>query len=106
MSELERELRNYIIENYFLDQERAFRNADSFMELGIIDSTGVLELVSYLQQRYAVQIAEDELVPENLDSIDNLTRFLRKKLGMKDKTSTAAVELEALRGEASMRERE
>lgn len=83
MAELEHELRNYILENYFFGRENTFSNSDSFMELGVIDSTGVLEVVSYLEEKYAIEIEAEELVPENLDSIDNLANFLRRKLARK-----------------------
>ena len=52
---------------------------DSFLDQGIIDSTGVLELVTFLEERFAIKIADNELVPQNLDSIDNLVRFIEHK---------------------------
>ena len=87
MAEIEHELRNYILENYFFSRESTLGNADSFMEVGVIDSTGVLELVSYLEERYAIEVDTEELVPENLDSIDNLTRFVQRKLAAQGHSS-------------------
>ena len=52
---------------------------DSFLLQGIIDSTGVLELVSFIEDGFAIKIADSELVPQNLDSIDNLVRFIERK---------------------------
>jgi acyl carrier protein len=54
---------------------------ESLVEKGIIDSTGVLELTSFLEQQYGVSVSDDELAPENLDSIANLTRFICAKQG-------------------------
>ncbi len=51
----------------------------SLLELGIIDSTGVLELVGFLEERFGMQINDEELVPDNLDSISNLIKFVQSK---------------------------
>ena len=74
------ELRQFIVENFLFGKEDApLANGDSLLELGIIDSTGVLELVSFLEQKYGFTIQDEELVPENLDSIDRLVQFVRRK---------------------------
>ena len=77
-----RELRQFIVDNFlFGDQSGrfAFSNSDSLQELGIVDSTGVLELVCHLQERYAIAVADEDLVPHNLDSIDRIARFIDRK---------------------------
>jgi acyl carrier protein len=51
------------------------------METGLIDSTGVLELVAFIEEKYGFKVADDELVPENLDSVANLAAFVAKKAG-------------------------
>jgi acyl carrier protein len=80
MTNYELELRQFIVENFLFGKEDApLANGDSLLELGIIDSTGVLELVSFLEQKYGFTIQDEELVPENLDSIDRLVRFVRRK---------------------------
>jgi acyl carrier protein len=83
MSTTERELREFIAENLLFGQDsHALGDDDSFLEKEIIDSTGVLELVSFLEQKYGLKLADDELVPENLDSINQLTRFIKRKLAV------------------------
>jgi acyl carrier protein len=72
-------LREFIRENFLFGQETPVSDDDSFLELGIIDSTGVLELVAFLEQEHRIRIADEELVPENLDSINRLLRFLEAK---------------------------
>ena len=72
-------LRAFIRENFLFGQETPLSDDDSFLELGIIDSTGVLELVAFLEHQYRIRIADEELVPENLDSINRLLRFLEAK---------------------------
>ena len=80
MTEIERELRSFLAENYvYADEELSLQGDDSFMEMGLIDSTGVLELVAFLEQRFDMVVGDDELVPENLDSINNLLAFLARR---------------------------
>ena len=77
---MEPELRSFLAENFLLGEEfRGLPPSASLIEAGIIDSTGVLELVGFLEERYGLRIADDELVPENLDSIDNVVRFVERK---------------------------
>ena len=76
------DLRQFIIDNFLFGDESgrfAFSNADSLQELGIVDSTGVLELVCHLQERYAIAVADEDLVPDNLDSVDRIAHFLERK---------------------------
>jgi acyl carrier protein len=80
--EIESKLRDFILENYlFTDDQSALNNDDSFLEKGIIDSTGVLELVFFLEEEFSIQVDDDEVVPENLDSVVNVIRFVGNKLG-------------------------
>ena len=72
-------LRKFIVDNYLFGQQMEFSDDDSLQEKGIIDSTGVLELVTYLEETYAIKIDDDELLPENLDSINHLERFVTSK---------------------------
>jgi acyl carrier protein len=51
----------------------------SFLDIGLIDSTGILELVDFLEEQFGVEIEDEELVPENLDSITNICRYLESK---------------------------
>ncbi len=68
------------MENYLLAGQASLSNDDSFLEKGIFDSTGILELVSFVENKYSVELEPEELVPENLDSIASLARFLQRKL--------------------------
>ena len=75
-----RELRGFIHETFmFGDEDESFADSDSFLEKGIIDSTGVLELTAFLEQRFGMTVEADELVPANLDSIDNLIGYIGRK---------------------------
>ncbi len=78
---MEREpLRQFITEKFLFGQADGFQDHDSFLELGILDSSGVLELIRFLEQHYGIRIADEELIEENLDSIDNLCQFVGRKL--------------------------
>lgn len=71
----------FINDNFLLVSNKFELNPDdSFLEKGIIDSTGVLELVNFLEESFNIKINDEELVPENLDSINRLIAFVEKKL--------------------------
>lgn len=80
---VEREIREFVVENFLFGQDDELRDENSFLESGIIDSTGVLELVGFLEKRFTISIQDNELIPENLDSIERATEFVRRKLGAK-----------------------
>ncbi len=73
-------IRSFVIENYLFGEENKLGNDDSFMESGIIDSTGILELVRFLEATFGIKVADEELIPDNLDSISKIVAFLEKKL--------------------------
>lgn len=80
MDDLEATVTGFIRENFIAGRTDAALDPDtSLIESGIMDSTGVLELVEYLETTFAIKIADDELVPENLETIANIVRFLRSK---------------------------
>ena len=73
-------VKQYIIDNFlFGDDDGQIQNDMSFLENGIIDSTGILELVSFLENTFNIEIEDHELIPENLDSINNINIFLNTK---------------------------
>jgi acyl carrier protein len=76
----EDKIRNYILENYlFTDDQTALDNGDSFLDKGILDSTGILEVIYFLEDDFGIKIEDEEMVPENLDSINNILAFLQRK---------------------------
>jgi acyl carrier protein len=74
------ELRRFIVDNLLYGRDCPLRDDDSFQEVGIIDSTGLLELVNFLETQYGIHVDDADLVAENLDSIEQLAKFLRRKL--------------------------
>jgi acyl carrier protein len=79
-AQIRAELTEFIVANYlFGDITKIPRDDDSFLEKGIIDSTGILELIEFLESRLGVEVSESEIVPDNLGSIANLIRFVMSK---------------------------
>ncbi len=79
------EIKNFIIENFLYGQaENAPDDEMSFMENGVIDSTGVLELVSFVQEKYGIRVSDDELIPNNFDSLSKLEAFITRKIAGSD----------------------
>lgn len=74
------EVRGFVVSNFLLGKGDTFSNDASFLEQEIIDSTGILELVSYLEETYGIEITDEELNPENLDSINKIGAYLSRKL--------------------------
>lgn len=78
--ELEEKIKGYILENYlFTDDASQLASGDSLLERGIIDSTGILEVIMFLEEEFGVTVEDDEMVPENLDSVANLVAFVQRK---------------------------
>jgi len=73
-------LREFITENFLLSAGLdTFEEDDSFMEKGIIDSTGVLELLEFIEERFNIRVEDEEVIPDNLDSLNKLTSFINRK---------------------------
>ncbi len=73
-------IREFVVENFLFGEANGMQDDTSFLEEGIIDSTGILELVTYLEDEYAISVEDEELIPENLDSINNVANYLQRKM--------------------------
>ena len=74
-------INQFIIKNFlFSDQKENIDENLSLYEKGIIDSTGVLEIVDFLEETFGIEIEDDELVPDNLDSIKKMSKFVQRKM--------------------------
>jgi acyl carrier protein len=81
---MQTEIRQFVVENFLFGQnDKQVSDTQSFLESGIIDSTGVLELIAFLESKYGISIADEELVPANLDSVDRVANFVGTKLKAK-----------------------
>jgi acyl carrier protein len=81
MQDVKKVVRNYILENFLMgDTGTQLEDEHSFLEHHIIDSTGFIELVTFLESTYNIQIKDEEMIPENLDSLANVGRFIESKV--------------------------
>jgi acyl carrier protein len=72
-------IRQFIIENFLFEDTDTLDEDTSFLETGIMDSTGVLEMVSFIEDSFSIAMSDEDLVPENLDSIGGVRRYIEKK---------------------------
>jgi len=71
-------VKEFFVDNFMAEMD-GVADSDSFLENGIIDSTGVLELVLFLEETYSIKVEDDEIIPENLDSLENITAYVTSK---------------------------
>ncbi|MEZ5550305.1 MAG: acyl carrier protein [Pseudomonadales bacterium] len=77
---IESKIRCYILENYlFSDDESSLGNEDSFLDKGILDSTGILEVIYFIEEEFGVSVADEEMIPENLDSVSRIVNYIQSK---------------------------
>ena len=77
---VEEKIRKFILDNYlYTDDQSKLKDDESFLEKGIIDSTGVLEVISFLETDFGVTVTDEEMIPENLDSVRNLAAYINAK---------------------------
>jgi len=74
-------IRSFIESNFYVPDSASLADDASLLDRGVIDSTGVLELIGFLQDEYKVEVADDEIVPENLDTIARIEAYVTRKLG-------------------------
>lgn len=79
MSDFVNEIRNFVVDNFLFGQDDGFANDASFLEQGIIDSTGVLELVAHIEEAHGIKVGDDELTPDNLDSVTAIATYITRK---------------------------
>ena len=79
--DIENVIRKFMADNFlYRDGAESLSESDSFLENGIIDSMGVLELVTFLESTFSIRVGDEEVLPENLDSISRVVAYVRRKL--------------------------
>jgi len=82
MSDIKTQVRQFIEENFLMGAKRAnYADGDSFMTHHLVDSTGFLELVMFLEETYGITVEDEEMVPENLDSLNAIEGYVGRKTG-------------------------
>jgi len=84
----QQQIRAFIVESFLLGQDNGLSNTDSLLEAGVIDSTGVMELIGFLEKTFAIEVNDSDLVPANLDTIQNMATFVQRKLAVKQLAGT------------------
>ncbi len=80
MSQVKTDVRQFILDNFLMGGDRnKLGDADSFLDHGVIDSTGFIELVTFLEERFGIKVLDTELVPENLDSLNAIDAYVGRK---------------------------
>lgn len=81
MTDIERDLRQFIADNFILDDQAGELAGDaSLTQAGVLDSMGVLELIMFIEERFGIKVPDEDTLPENLDSIDRIVRYLSGRL--------------------------
>ncbi|OIQ75353.1 D-alanine--poly(phosphoribitol) ligase subunit 2 [mine drainage metagenome] len=84
MTTIHNQIRQYVDDNFLLGaRDLQYGNSDSLLDLHILDSTGVLELILFLEQTWGIQVADTEMLPENLDSVDAIAAYVQRKQAIK-----------------------
>ncbi|MFI3120591.1 MAG: acyl carrier protein [Methylococcaceae bacterium] len=82
---MKKTIRHYILENLlFTEDEAVLHDSDSFLDGGIIDSTGVMEIILFIEETFGIKVNDNEMLPVNLDSVDNLAAFIMRKQAVAD----------------------
>jgi acyl carrier protein len=74
------EVRQFIVKNFYVADADSLPDGASLLERGVIDSTGVLEVIGFVEKTFGVRVEDEEMLPENLDSIERITAFVERKL--------------------------
>jgi acyl carrier protein len=76
---LNTQIREFILEKFPLARKQQLKDSDALLETGILDSLGVLDLVGYVEQKFSIVVEDEELVPENFQSVDTLASYVQRK---------------------------
>ena len=82
-SEVRSTIKEFILDRFMIGRSPEFlKDSESMLEKGVIDSTGMLELVGFIEERFGITLEDEELTPEYLESVDNIVRFVVRKSGV------------------------
>ncbi len=76
-------IRQFVVQNFMFGEADRLKDDMSFLKAGIIDSTGILELIMFLEGTFAIKVEDNELIPANLDNLTNVAEFVSRKLNNK-----------------------
>ena len=79
MADVKEKVRQFIISNFYVADPAALNDDASLLDAGIVDSTGVLEVITFIESEFGITVDDAEMVPENLDAVNHITAFVQKK---------------------------
>jgi acyl carrier protein len=79
--DIKEQVRTFIISNFYVADPASLEDEASLLDRGIIDSTGVLEVIFFIEENFGLKVEDSEMLPENLDSIERITKFVKFKKG-------------------------
>ncbi len=79
-------IRDYIVENILFGNGQMLEDDMSFQDGGVLDSTGMLEIITFVEERFGIEIDDSEVVPENLGTLQQISRFVGRKMGIEGVT--------------------
>ncbi len=85
-------VRAFVCTNFYVPDPDVLREQESLLEAGIVDSTGVVEIIGFLEGEFGIRVEDAEIVSENLDSIERITAFVTRKLAARTRTATLEIE--------------
>ena len=77
--DIKEQVRNFVVTNFYVPEPQSLADDASLLDRGIIDSTGVLEVIGFLEDTFGITIEDDEMLPDNLDSIERISAFVARK---------------------------
>jgi acyl carrier protein len=77
--ELNKQIRQFVTSNFYVADPAALEDGASLLDHGVIDSTGVLEVIAYIEETFGITVDDSEMLPENLDSIERIAAFVARK---------------------------
>jgi len=78
------EIRTFIVENFLLGNDSGFDNAESLLESGVIDSTGIMHVVAFLEERFGIAVDDEDMVADNLESVARISSYVERKQALKN----------------------
>jgi len=79
--DIQDQVRQFITTNFYVDDPDELPNSASLLDRGIVDSTGVLEVIGFIEETFGVHVEDSEMLPDNLDPIERITAYLKRKVG-------------------------
>jgi acyl carrier protein len=79
--EIQQQIRDFVATNFYVADSQSLEDGTSLLDQGIIDSTGVLEVILFIETTFGVTVEDSEMLPENLDSIERIATYVGRKKG-------------------------